>query len=34
MEADTAPVATWHDNPHRYFGERKAGTYLSFLNLP
>jgi hypothetical protein len=23
----------WHDNPHRYFGERKAGTYLSFLNL-
>ena len=23
----------WYDNPHRYFGERKAGTYLSFLNL-
>jgi hypothetical protein len=23
----------WHDNTHRYFGERKAGTYLSFLNL-
>jgi hypothetical protein len=23
----------WHDNPHRHFGERKAGTYLSFLNL-
>lgn len=23
----------WHDNPHRFFGERKAGTYLSFLNL-
>jgi hypothetical protein len=24
---------TWHDDPHRYFGERKAGTYLSFVNL-
>jgi hypothetical protein len=23
----------WHDDPHRYFGERKAGTYLSFVNL-
>jgi hypothetical protein len=23
----------WHDDPHRYFGERKTGTYLSFLNL-
>ena len=23
----------WYDNPHRFFGERKAGTYLSFLNL-
>jgi hypothetical protein len=23
----------WHDNSHRYFGERKVGTYLSFLNL-
>jgi hypothetical protein len=23
----------WHDNSHRFFGERKAGTYLSFLNL-
>lgn len=23
----------WHDDPHRYFRERKAGTYLSFLNL-
>ena len=23
----------WSDNPHRFFGERKAGTYLSFLNL-
>jgi hypothetical protein len=23
----------WHDDPHRFFGERKAGTYLSFLNL-
>jgi hypothetical protein len=23
----------WSGNPHRYFGERKLGTYLSFLNL-
>jgi hypothetical protein len=23
----------WHDDPHRYFGERKVGTYLSFVNL-
>jgi hypothetical protein len=23
----------WYGNSHRYFGERKAGTYLSFLNL-
>jgi hypothetical protein len=23
----------WYANPHRYFGERKVGTYLSFLNL-
>jgi hypothetical protein len=23
----------WHGDSHRYFGERKAGTYLSFLNL-
>jgi hypothetical protein len=23
----------WHDDPHRFFGERKAGTYLSFFNL-
>lgn len=22
-----------YDNPHRYFGERKIGTYLSFVNL-
>jgi hypothetical protein len=23
----------WHGNPHRFFGERKVGTYLSVLNL-
>lgn len=23
----------WHDDPHRFFGERKVGTYLSFFNL-
>jgi hypothetical protein len=23
----------WYGNPHRFFGERKVGTYLSFLNL-
>jgi hypothetical protein len=23
----------WHGNPHRLFGERKVGTYLSFVNL-
>jgi hypothetical protein len=23
----------WHGNPHWFFGERKAGTYLSFLSL-
>jgi hypothetical protein len=23
----------WHGDSHRYFGERKAGTYLSFANL-
>lgn len=22
-----------HDDPHHFFGERKVGTYLSFLNL-
>jgi hypothetical protein len=23
----------WHQNPHHFFGERRAGTYLSFVNL-
>jgi hypothetical protein len=23
----------WHENPHHFYGEKKAGTYLSALNL-
>lgn len=28
-----AAGVAWHDNPARYFGERKFGTYLSFVML-
>ena len=28
-----AAGVAWHDNPARYFGERKFGTYLSFFML-